>query len=192
MSQSPFELATFDRDGMLNAIIETPKGSQNKFDFDPETGLFKLGGAMPVGAAFPFDFGFVPSTLGEDGDPLDVLVLMDAPAFAGCLVTARLVGVIEANQTERDGKTTRNDRLIAVAEHSRVQKEVEELEHLNAARLDEMEYFFVSYNTFKGKTFEVLARSGAERARQLVKDGQAAYQKKHEAQSSTRKAKTAQ
>ena len=168
---------------MLQTVIETPKGSRNKFDFDAESGLFKLGGAMPSGAIFPFDFGFVPSTLGEDGDPLDILLLMDAPAFAGCLVGARLVGVIEAKQTERDGKTVRNDRLIAVAEHSRVQSEVQTLEHLNAARLDEIEYFFQSYNTFKGKTFEVLARSDGERALHLVREGQALLKQK----SSTRK-----
>src|SRR5215213_990364 len=75
-------------EGELNVIIETPKGSRNKFNYDEETGLFKLGGVLPAGASFPFDFGFVPSTLGGDGDPLDVLVLMDEPAFAGCLVRA--------------------------------------------------------------------------------------------------------
>jgi inorganic pyrophosphatase len=67
------------------AIIETPKGSRNKFDYDPETNLFMLAGLLPEGMMFPFDFGFIPSTLAEDGDPLDILVLMDAPAHAGCL-----------------------------------------------------------------------------------------------------------
>ncbi len=93
----------------LNVIIETPKGSRNKFKYDEEFGLFRLSGLLPVGAVFPFDFGFVPSTAGEDGDPLDVLLLMDEPAFAGCLVTSRLIGVIEAEQTE-EGKAERNDR----------------------------------------------------------------------------------
>ena len=66
---------------------------------------------------FPFDFGFIPSTLGRDGDPLDVLVLMDEPAHVGCLVDVRIIGVIEAKQTQ-DGKTESNDRLLAVAIHS--------------------------------------------------------------------------
>src|SRR5918997_1002696 len=96
--------------GELNVIIETPKGSRNKFDYDEDAGLFKLGGVLPSGAVFPFDFGFVPSTVGGDGDPLDVLVLMDEPAFTGCLVPARLIGVIVAEQTE-GGRTTRNDPL---------------------------------------------------------------------------------
>src|SRR5882757_8623203 len=68
------------------AIIETPKGCRNKFDYDPDSELFKLGGLLPEGMMFPFDFGFIPSTLGDDGDPLDILVLMDAPAHVGCLI----------------------------------------------------------------------------------------------------------
>src|SRR3954454_21727082 len=106
-------LAAFDGDN-LTVIIETPKGSQNKYTYEPRLGAFILGGVLPAGAVFPFDFGFVPSTLAEDGDPLDVLVLMDGPAFTGCIVQCRPLGVIEAEQTE-DGKKVRNDRLIAVA-----------------------------------------------------------------------------
>src|SRR6185295_6553872 len=94
-------LTAFDSDSkLLNAIIETPKGSRNKFSYDQKHGLFVLGGVLPLGAVFPFDFGYIPGTLGGDSDPLDVLVLMDEPAFTGCLVPARLIGVIEANQTE--------------------------------------------------------------------------------------------
>src|SRR3984893_11401569 len=82
------------------AIIETPKGRRNKFDYDPEFEMFTLGGLLPEGLAFPYDFGFIPSTLGDDGDPLDVMVVMDEPAHVGCLLDVRLVGVIEAEQTE--------------------------------------------------------------------------------------------
>ena len=124
-----------------------------------------------MGAVFPFDFGFVPSTLGGDGDPLDVLVLMDEPAFAGCLVRTRLVGVIEAEQTERDGETTRNDRLVGVAADSRLHTRVRTLESLGTTLLEEIEHFFVSYNQVKGKEFKPLTRSGPERARKLVEEG---------------------
>lgn len=167
------KLQSFDtRSGELNAIIETPKGSRNKFDYEPEQELFKLGGVLPVGASFPFDFGFVPSTLGEDGDPLDVLVLMDEPAFTGCLVPARLIGAIEAEQTERDGKSMRNDRLIAVASNYRQQKEVRSLDDLSPGLVQEIEHFFASYNNAKGKEFAPLRRSGPHRARLLVEEGQ--------------------
>jgi inorganic pyrophosphatase len=155
----------------LRVIIETPQGSRNKFDYDAELGLFKLGGVLPAGAVFPFDFGFVPSTTGGDGDPLDVLVLMDEAAFAGCLVEARLLGVIEAEQTEEDGETTRNDRLIAVAENARNHKEVRSLDQLNENLLEEIEHFFVSYNEIKGKRFKPLGRFGQARAERLIEEG---------------------
>jgi inorganic pyrophosphatase len=116
---------------------------------------------------FPFDFGFVPCTSAPDGDPLDVLVLMDEPAFAGCLLSTRLIGVIEADQTE-DGETTRNDRLIGVAAASRDHRDIERLDDLNPNLLAEIEHFFVSYNTVKGKAFTIRARHGPERAREIV------------------------
>src|ERR671932_1198574 len=98
------DVPPFDADsGELQVLIETPKGSRNKFKFDEQLGRFRLSGVLPMGAVFPFDFGFVPATLAEDGDPLDVLVLMDEPAFPGCLIPSRLLGAIEAEQTERDG-----------------------------------------------------------------------------------------
>ncbi len=165
-------LPPFDADEALNAVIETPKGSRNKFDYDEKHGLFKLGGVLPAGSVFPFDFGFVPSTLGEDGDPLDVLVLMDDPAFAGCLVPARLIGVLGAEQTE-NGKTEKNDRLIAVADNARDHKNVRTLADLNQNLVAEIEHFFVSYNAAKGKTFKPTGRGGPERAAALIEEGAA-------------------
>lgn len=165
-----------DETGHLNVIIETPKGNRNKFNFEPKRGVFKLGGVLPAGAIFPFDFGFVPDTLGQDGDPLDVLVLMDEPAFAGCLVLCRLIGVIEANQTERDGQTMRNDRLIAVAANSYTHNEIQELQDLSANLVEEIEHFFASYNEAKGKQFEPLHRRGARAALQIVRAGEKQHQ----------------
>ncbi|HEX8559097.1 MAG TPA: inorganic diphosphatase [Pyrinomonadaceae bacterium] len=164
-------LDAFHDDDELNVIIETPKGSRNKYNYDEGLGLFKLGGVLTSGASFPFDFGFVPSTVGGDGDPLDVLVLMDEPAFTGCLVRTRLVGVVEAEQTERDGETTRNDRLVGVAADSRLLGRVRALEDLGPDLLEEIEHFFVSYNQIKGKTFRPLGRFGPARARALIEEG---------------------
>ncbi len=154
----------------LNVIIETPQGSRNKYKFDERRRLFTLSSVLPTGASFPFDFGFVPSSLGDDGDPLDVLVLMDEPAFPGCLIEARLIGVVEAEQTE-EGKTERNDRLIAVATRSRTHRDIRSLERLSPALMDEIQHFFVSYNQVKGKEFKVLGQAGPERARELVESG---------------------
>jgi inorganic pyrophosphatase len=182
-------LAVFDDDG-LNVIIETPKGSRNKFNYDGELRLFKLGGVLPSGAVFPFDFGFVPSTVGGDGDPLDVLVLMDEPAFAGCLVRVRLVGVIEAEQTERDGETTRNDRLVGVAAKSRLHARVRTLESLGANLLEEIEHFFVSYNQVKGKEFKPLGRHGPAHALKLVEEGMKRFKRRKKKRSPTKSRKT--
>src|SRR4051794_2775301 len=111
-------LQPFDKEKRTwNIVVETAKHSRNKITYDPKIGLFKLGGVLPRGAVFPFDFGFIPQTRADDGDPIDVLLLMDEPAFAGCVVATRLIGVIEAEQLERGArKPVRNDRIIAVAD----------------------------------------------------------------------------
>ncbi|HEX4948994.1 MAG TPA: inorganic diphosphatase [Blastocatellia bacterium] len=154
----------------INVIIDTPQGSHNKFKFDEAHGVFKLAGVLPMGSVFPFDFGFIPATRGGDGDPLDVLVLLDTPTFPGCLIEARLIGVIEAEQTE-DGETERNDRLIAVADVSRRHQNVQSLDDLNDHWLEEMEHFFVSYNEAKGKQFKPLGRAGPARAHEILTAG---------------------
>src|SRR5436853_7795853 len=106
---------------LCRAIIETPKGCRNKFNYDPDSGLFTLAGLLPEGMMFPFDFGFIPSTLGEDGDPLDVLVLMDVAPMPGCILEARPVDAIEARQKDStSGEWFRNDRLIAIAVNARI------------------------------------------------------------------------
>ena len=172
------DLPAFDREtGHLHAIIDTPKGSHNKYKFDADVGLFRMKSVLPAGAVFPYDFGDIPSTLGEDGDPVDVLVLMDEPAFVGCLVEARLVGVIAARQTE-NGKTERNDRLIAVASESRAWQDIRTIGNLPDALVTEIEHFFVSYNQARGKRFEILGRRGPKIARRLVAEGEKRFRRK--------------
>jgi inorganic pyrophosphatase len=179
-SHPVLQLPPFDADDdSLNVIVETSKGSRNKITFDPERGLYELTGVLPLGASFPYDFGFVPATLGDDGDPLDVLVLMDEAVFAGCLVPSRLVGVITAEQQERDGTVEQNHRLIAVAAMSRTHESVRGLTDLADATLEEIEHFFVSYNEIKGKRFEPTGRKGARAARTIVEEGAARYARKH-------------
>lgn len=157
-----FHFSPFEGDS-LNVVIETPKGSRNKFNFDEEKEMFKLGGVLPAGASFPFDFGFVPGTKAEDGDPLDVLLIMDEPAFPGCLVQCRIIGIIEAEQTEHE-ETVRNDRVLAVSQNSRLHQSIRSIQDLHKELMDEIEHFFISYNNAKGKTFKVLARRGRDAA----------------------------
>ncbi len=171
---TPFD----DETNELNVIIDTPKGSRNKYKFDELLGLFKLGGVLAVGHVFPFDFGYIPQTLGGDGDPLDVLVLMDEPAFVGCLIQARLIGVIKAEQTE-DGKTETNDRLIAVSSNSRTHTDIKSINDLNQTLIDEIEHFFISYNQAKGKEFKSLGRFAAQKARKIVEESIKLYKRPH-------------
>jgi len=152
-------------------VVETPKGSPHKLDYEPDLGVFVLKKEMPAGHVFPFDFGFIPGTLGGDGDPLDVLLLIDEATYPGVVVEARLLGVFEAEQTERDGKRTENDRLVAVAACSHRHAEVRTLDHVGRPVLGEIEHFFRSYNEETGKQFEVRERAGAERAVALVEEG---------------------
>jgi inorganic pyrophosphatase len=159
------------------AIIETPKGCRNKFDYDPDSSLFILGGLLPEGMMFPFDFGFIPSTLGDDGDPLDILVLMDAPAHVGCLIDVHIIGIIKAKQTE-DGETETNNRLLGVAVHSYNHQDQSSIDDVNKSLLSQIEEFFVSYNKQRGKNFKVTGTGGPKSAIKFLKDGTKAYRKK--------------
>lgn len=161
----------------LNAIIETPKGNRNKFKYEPVHGLFMLHKVLPAGAVFPFDFGFIPRTRGQDGDPLDVLILMDEPAFTGCLVEVRLIGVIEAEQTEEGGKAERNDRLIAVAIKSQDHQSIASIKDVSQEMLDEIVHFFASYDQMEGREFRELGQKGPARANELVTQGQKLWKK---------------
>lgn len=163
--------------GEVTAVIETPKGSPNKYDYDPSCGAFRLAGVMPEGSTFPYDFGFIPSTLGDDGDPLDVLLFLDSSVPVGCVLTVRLIGVIEAKERAEDRKWVRNDRLLAVPTHAHTHGHVHNLDDLRPKLLDEIEAFFCNYNEQKGKVFKPLDRSGPKKARKLVEDGMEVFEK---------------
>ena len=151
----------------IQIIVETPSGSRNKYKYDQKTKRMKLSKVLPEGMIFPYDFGLIPGTKAEDGDPLDVLVLTDAPTFPGCEVEVRVIGVIEANQKEK-GKENRNDRLIAVAEQSVLYAEIEELGDLDFTLLKQIEEFFTNYQKVRNIEVTVLSREGAESARQKI------------------------
>jgi inorganic pyrophosphatase len=152
---------------LLQVVIETPRGSRNKFSFDTDQRIFHLKSQLPAGMAFPWDFGFVPNTVGGDGDPLDALVLMDEPAFPGCALLVRLLGAMEVEQTER-GKTTRNDRLIAVAEVSQLFANIKTLDDLPRKVLTEIDEFFTTYHRLQGKQSHTVAWKKAAAAQRLI------------------------
>ncbi len=155
---------------LLQVVIETPRGSGNKYSYDPEQHVFVLKAALPVGMVFPFDFGFVPHTIGGDGDPLDVLVLIDAPAFPGCVLLTRLLGVMKTEQTVQN-RTERNDRLVAVADATQLYRNIKALEDIPAPVLTQLEQFFINYHRLQGKTSRLLAWAGPDEARSLIQQG---------------------
>ena len=166
---SPNTIDPFDTgEKSLRVVIETPKGSRNKFKYDEDLGCYRLNKVLPEGMSFPYDFGFVPDTKAADGDPIDVLLLMDQPAYPGVVVESRIVGVIEAEQSE-DGKKTRNDRILAVSVNSHNHSDIKELDDLNTCMIEELEQFFVAYNKEQGRKFKLLGCKGAKAAMKLIK-----------------------
>ena len=163
-----------DDDGAWLAVIEATQGTRHKLKYEAEWRAFVLSGVLPLGLSFPYDFGFLPSTLGDDGDPLDVLVLADEAMPPGTVVPCRLVGVIEAEQQDEGAAAERNDRLLAVATSSHRYGECRELDDIAAGVLDEIEPFFVVYNASKGGRFKPLARRGAAARRAWSRTASAA------------------
>lgn len=152
----------------IDIVIETPKGCRNKYAFDEKSKAFRLKKILPAGAVFPFDFGFIPNTKGEDGDPLDVLVIMDEPMYPGCILECRIIGALKAKQTEKNKIEEENDRLIAVSVVSTSYSEVKSLKDINKNILDQIEYFFISYNEQAGKKFEPQGWANPKEAMQLI------------------------
>src|SRR6266403_1498207 len=143
----PTRLTPTDADDneTIQVIIETPKGSRNKYAFDPRQKIYELKKVLPAGMAFPYDFGFVASTLADDGDPIDVLVLMDEPAFPGCLLKCRIIGIIEGEQKSKTQKE-RNDRIVAVEQDNHSFADIKHINDLGDAFLIELEELFVNYH----------------------------------------------
>jgi inorganic pyrophosphatase len=162
---NPIELCSTWVDGSrdVHVLVEAPAGSACKFRLDEATGTFRIARVLPLGLVFPYEFGSVCGTRAEDGDPLDCMVLLEAPTFAGCVLEARLVGIVEAR--ERAGaRWRRDDRLIAVARASRRFADVRSLAELGD-RVDEIERFLVRQ---KEEGFRAVARRGVAAARAAV------------------------
>jgi inorganic pyrophosphatase len=150
-------------------IIETPKGSSEKYSLDKDTGYFKLKKLLPPGMMFPYDFGIIPDTEGEDGDPLDALVVSEFRSFPGCLIECRLIGAILAEQSE-SGKTRmmRNDRFFFVPQLSKQFKEVEKIKDVPG--IDEIGDFFIHYNKEQGKDFKILEVIDTKKAAKIIRE----------------------
>lgn len=131
----------------ITVVVETPASSRNKYELDKSCGLFKLDRVLHSSVHYPGDYGFIPRTLFEDGDPLDVLVLTKEPTFTGCLVPARPIGVL---RMEDRGEP--DDKILAVPVHDPSYEEYFDIADIPQHILREVEYFFATYKTLEGKT----------------------------------------
>src|SRR5580704_3957934 len=167
---NPSRLKPWDPDDkqMLRVVIETPKGNRNKFAFNADEHIFELKTVLPAGMAFPYDFGFVPSTQADDGDPVDVLVLMDEPAFPGCTLMCRPIGVIQGIQGPLRAKE-RNDRIVAIERDAHSWADIKTMKDLGKDFERELEEFFVNYHRLSGQHYHLAGVKGPKRAWRLVK-----------------------
>jgi inorganic pyrophosphatase len=155
-----------------HVVVESPRGSLVKLKFEPSLEAFALSRPLPAGLAFPYDFGFVPSTHGEDGDPVDAFVVWDVPCFPGVVIECRLIGVIEVEQNAKRGGRERNDRLLAVP-IAATRERFEDVRELPKRLRDEIANFIVAVTALEAKDAQVLGLRGAAAARALVRSASA-------------------
>jgi len=151
------------RDGNIHVVVETPRGSRAKFKFDTENRTFAMSRPLSLGLHYPFDWGFVPSTQAEDGDPLDALVIHDAVSYPGMVIRCRPVAILEVEQTEA-GATKRNDRLMFAPAASRRQESLDDLRALSPEMRGELERFFLAAVAGTGKQLRFVGWNGRSAA----------------------------
>ncbi len=162
-------LPAFCDNDHVTVVVETPAGSRIKYKFQPKTGTFRLHKALGLGFVFPFAFGFVPGTKGEDGDPIDVLLITTLDPAIGSVVKALIIGAIAVEQAEGDGQALRNDRFLAVPTVAHEDRPIASLSHLGPSELDDIERFFIDSGARDGKRLRIVGRLGPTEALRLVR-----------------------
>ena len=156
------------------AVIEIPKGSTNKYELDKETGLLKLDRVLYSAVYYPADYGFIPRTLHEDGDPLDILVLLKEQTFAGCMIDVRPIGVLKMlDRGEPD------DKILGVPLNDPAHEEFFDIADIPQHMLREIEYFFTTYKDLEGKRVQAAGWEKSERAMQIVTESIERYDRKY-------------
>lgn len=159
-------------DGAVNVFVETPKDSPHKYDVDA-SGLFRIAIELPEGQRFPFSFGYVPNTKAPDGDELDIILVTAGTVPAGALIEARLIGVLKMENDE-DGEMERNDRIVAVANMSRIFASVETLADMRDGFAWDIELFFDNYNRMIDRPFKIVGRGERDEAYAMLEEAERA------------------
>jgi inorganic pyrophosphatase len=171
------KLPVRNKDGDVHVVVETPRGSAAKLEFDPEYQVFTLSKPLILGLTYPYDWGFIPSTKGDDGDPIDALVLHDAATAPGLVLKCKIIGVLEVEQSEKGKKGIRNDRLIAVPRESHREKADKDVRDLPKQIRQEIEKFFVATDELESKELKFLGWKGPKTGRSLIDAAAKAFKK---------------
>ena len=164
-----FKLPTWADDNRVYAVVETPRGSHAKLEFDPKLGAFTLAKPLLTGLTYPYDWGFIPSTKAEDGDPLDVLIIHDAGTYPGLVLKCRPIGVLEVVQSSRGRKQERNDRVFAVPDRSPFEGDLQDIRTLPTRAIEELEKFFEATDALESKKLRFRGWHGPARAIKTIK-----------------------
>jgi inorganic pyrophosphatase len=169
MSTDLFQLPTRARSGAFHVVVESPRDAASKIKWEPELRAFMISRPLPLGFRYPFDWGFVPSTCSADGDPVDAMVLSDAPGYPGLVIACRALGVLQLEQNSRSrGTRIRNDRIIAVPLEAPRSERLRDVADLPERLRRELEHFFVEVVSFEPKDARVLGWGNAEAAEALI------------------------
>jgi inorganic pyrophosphatase len=168
-------LPSYSEEGSIHAVVEAPKGSLLKLKYDLNLQTFTVSRALPLGLSYPFDWGFIPSTKGSDGDPVDALVLHEGSTYPGVVLSCWPLGVVEMEEDDEQGQRQRNDRLIVRPCWSDRLGEFAQASDLPARLREEVEQFFLSTTFFSAKNAKVLGWKGSKEASAMVKAGHQAY-----------------
>jgi inorganic pyrophosphatase len=166
----------FTEDGDVYVVVETPRGSRVKFDYDPNLKAFTLSKSLLTGLTYPHDWGFVPSTKADDGDPIDIMVVHDAATFPGIVLTCRVIGILQIEQKTK-GKSERNDRLFAVPRDSHSEQALKDVSDLSKPIRQELEKFFKATDELEDKTLTMIGWQGPKAAMQAIKDASKSFKK---------------
>src|SRR2546423_753719 len=157
----------------VNAVIEIPRGDTNKYEYDKQLQVFRLDRNL-YSVHYPGDYGFIPSTLSDDGDPLDVLVLVDAPNFTGCVMTVRPIGALMMTDQESE-----DEKILAVGLNNPIYKSLNDYSELYPHLLREIEHFFSMYKELEAKRTRIKGWEDAESARKIVSESQERYREQN-------------
>jgi inorganic pyrophosphatase len=170
-------LPPFSDDADVRVVIETPRGSRAKLRYDPELQIFTLSKSLLVGLTYPHDWGFVPSTKAEDGDPIDIMVIHDAATSPGLVLTCRVIGVLQIEQKSKSN-AERNDRLFAVPRRSHSERGLRDVRDLSKPILEELEKFFVATDELEDKELKIIGWKGPKIALKAINDAAKSFEKR--------------